>query len=236
MKNFNKILIICCILLMIFVCFLFIIVDKNKENTKLNNQLISIEQELSNNQNEITALNNSLQTEINNNKNMEETISNLEEMISDLTLELSIANEKIANMQDSGVPVYFTDEEVTYIAKTVYGEARGSSKIQQSAVVWCILNRLDNGYWGSSIKSVVTAKGQFHGYSKSFPVTDEIKELVEDVLMRWTMEKMGVQNVGRTLPKQFLYFSSDKTGLGNVFKTGYHSGDTWNWDCWNPYK
>ena len=144
-------------------------------------------------------------------------LHNVKKEAEDLNLELSIANDKIKNMQNEGIPVYFTKEEVDYISKTVYGEARGYSKIQQSAVVWCILNRLDNGYWGDTIKKVVTAPNQFYGYSYSHPVTDEIRELVEDVLIRWNMEKMGVDNVGRTLPEKFLFFRLDKTGYGNVF-------------------
>lgn len=238
MKIFNKVLMLCCILLMIFICF--ILFNKNKENIELNNKLVAAEQELLNTQKkaeqellnkqkEIDVLTINIQTEIDKNKNMEETIS-------DLNLELSIANEKIKNMQDIGVPVYFTEEEVSYIAKTVYGEARGCSKIQQSAVVWCILNRLDDGYWGDTIKSVVTAKSQFSGYSASHPVTDEIKELVEDVLFRWNMERNGATNIGRTLPERFMYFHSDGTGYKNIFTTDCRAGEVWNWNCWNPYE
>lgn len=146
----------------------------------------------------------------------------------------SIFEEKISNMEASGVPTYFTEEEVEYVAKTVYGEARGCSKIQQSAIVWCILNRLENGHWGDTIKDVVTAKGQFNGYSKNLPVTEEIKTVVEDVLYRWNMEKNGIANIGRTLPKRFIYFHSN--GLGeNCFTTNAGSGEKWDFNCWNPY-
>ena len=234
MQIFNKVLMLCCILLIIFIFLLLF--NKNKENIELNDKLVLAEQELSNTQKEVDALTINLQTEIDNNKNIEKTILDLKETISDLNLELSIANKKIESMQDIGVPVYFTDEEVAYIAKTVYGEARGCSKIQQSAVVWCILNRLDNGYWGDTIKSVVTAKSQFYGYSASHPVTDEIRELVEDVLFRWNMEKRGATNIGRTLPERFMYFHSDGTGDKNIFTTYCRSGEVWNWNCWNPYE
>lgn len=160
----------------------------------------------------------------------------LEKTISDLNLELSITNEKISNMISVGIPAYFTEEEVSYIAKTVYGEAGCCSKIQQSAVVWCILNRVDNGYWGSTIKSVVTAPGQFNGYHSYNPVTDEIKELVEDIIVRWNMEKNGMTNIGRTLPERFMYFHADGTGFANRFTTSAGTGEVWTWDCWNPYE
>lgn len=58
-------------------------------------------------------------------------LHNVKKEAEDLNLELSIANDKIKNMQNEGIPVYFTKEEVDYISKTVYGEARGYSKIQQ---------------------------------------------------------------------------------------------------------
>lgn len=224
MRNIGRVLILFFVVLMIIICSIFI-----KKNIELDNKLVVVEQELSDAQNEVNILTSSLQVELNKNKDMEE-------MISDLNSELSIANEKIANMESIGVPVYFTDEEVDYIAKTVYGEARGCTKIQQSAVVWCILNRVDDGYWGDTIQSVVTSPSQFHGYSYSHPVTDEIKWLVEDILLRWNMEKIGLTNIGRTLPERFLYFHSDGTGFSNVFTTYAGSGEVWNFNCWNPYE
>lgn len=224
MKKFVKVLTLCFIILLIVACYL-----STMENIELNNELNAVKQEMLYSQKEIDTLNDNLQIELDKNKNMEETIDNL-------NLELSIANEKIINMENTGVPIYFTEEEVNYIAKTVWGEARGCSKLQQSAVVWCILNRVDDGYWGNTIKSVVTAKGQFHGYSGSHPVTDEIREVVEDVLFRWNMEKCGATNIGRTLPKRFLYFHSNRNGLYNIFTTYANSGERWSFDCWNPYE
>lgn len=127
-----------------------------------------------------------------------------------------------------------TSKEVNMIAKTVYGEANGLSKIEQSLVIWCILNRVDAGQ--GSIAKVITAPNQFHGYKESHPVTNDIKELVKDVLARWQMEKVCDGNVGRTLPKEYLYFYGD--GKHNWYRNKF-SGNykTWDWNkCWNPYK
>lgn len=127
-----------------------------------------------------------------------------------------------------------TINEIEMLAKTVYGEARGCSTLQQSAVIWCILNRVDAGQ--GTIAQVITAPNQFHGYDSSFPVTDEIKALVEDVICRWKLEKLGCGEVGRTLPKEYLFFAADGTGKGNAFRAQYSkNSETWNWDCWNPY-
>ena len=153
-----------------------------------------------------------------------------------LQAELDQANEIIASRESE---IYFVDCEVTeyeinMLAKTVWGEARGCNKLEQSAVVWCVLNRVDDGQ--GSIAKVITAPDQFHGYKSGYPVTDEIKALCEDVVARWKMEKTICGDVGRTLPSNYLYFRADATGIGNVFRTKW-SGDSevWDWDCWNPY-
>lgn len=153
-----------------------------------------------------------------------------------LAAELDASNEVIESLKGEKYnPEYtVTNAEIEMLAKTVWGEARGCSKIQQSAVVWCILNRVDAD-WGT-IAQVIKSPGQFHGYHKSFPVEEEIKTLVEDVINRWVLEKTGCGNVGRTLPSEYLYFSANRYGTGNVFRNNLGgSYQTWNWDCWNPY-
>lgn len=129
--------------------------------------------------------------------------------------------------------VYFTDEEIDYLAKTVWGEARGLSKTQQSAVVWTVLNRLDNGKFGGSIIDVITAPNQFAGYKASHPVNSDIRNLVIDVLDRYELEKEGVTDVGRVLPKDYLYFIGD--GKKNLFSKKWNSGVYWGWSLVSPY-
>ena len=153
-----------------------------------------------------------------------------------LTAELEASNEVIESLKGEKYnPEYtVTNAEIEMLAKTIWGESRGCSKLQQSAVAWCILNRVDAG-WGT-IAQVIKSPGQFHGYHKSFPVEEEIKTLVEDVLHRWMLEKTGCGNVGRTLPSEYLYFSANRYGTGNVFRNNLGGNyQTWNWDCWNPY-
>ena len=98
----------------------------------------------------------------------------------------------------------FTNEEIDHIAKTVWGEARGLSKTHQAGVVWAILNRCDDGRFGKGIINVVTAPSQFAGYRSGNPVDPEIRELVVDVLDRYSKEKAGIENVGRGVPKDYL--------------------------------
>ena len=127
-------------------------------------------------------------------------------------------------------------DEIPYIARTVWGEARGCSKTEQAAVVWCILNRIDSSirYMPDNIIDAVTQKYQFLGYVETFPVTEEIRELVIDVLTRWEMEKAGIENVGRVLPPEYMWFHGD--GRHNHFRDSYRGGNRWDWSLDSPYE
>ena len=128
------------------------------------------------------------------------------------------------------------NEEIVYLSKTVWGEARGCSKTEQAAVVWCVLNRVDSAlpYMPDAIVDVITQEGQFVGYRESNPVTEDIKSLVIDVLTRWENEKSGENDVGRVLPSNYLYFTGD--GKTNTFRTEYIRGEMWNWTLHSPYQ
>ena len=128
----------------------------------------------------------------------------------------------------------FTNEEINCIAKTVWGEARGLSKTHQAGVIWTILNRYDDGRFGKDIVSVVTAPSQFAGYKSSHPVEPEIRDLVVDVLDRYSQEKAGIENIGRVLPKEYLYFRGN--GRVNLFSKKWNSNNVWNWSLKSPYE
>ena len=136
---------------------------------------------------------------------------------------------------DIDIPEQYRDD-VVYIAKTVYGEARGCTTTEQAAVVWSILNRVDSDlkYMPDDIIGVVTQKDQYLGYNPKHPVTDEIANLVEDVLGRWVMEKAGEKNVGRVLPKNYLWFYGD--GKHNHFTDAWRNGNKWDWSLESPYE
>ena len=124
---------------------------------------------------------------------------------------------------------------IKYIAKTLYGECRGSIKQDQAAVVWCILNRVDtcNVQNEAAIINTITAKNQFTGYRKHNPIWPNLEEIAIDVLGRWELEKLGETDVGRVLPKEYKWF------LGyngrNHFRDAYRNGKIWDWSLENPY-
>lgn len=134
---------------------------------------------------------------------------------------------------------FFTPNEadVEMLAKTIWGEARGvESTTEKAAVAWCILNRVDGKEYacGGDIEYVVTFPGQFVGYAEDNPVTTECKEIAADVLTRWAAEKAGVEDVGRVLPKTYIFMRGD--GKRNYFTDEWKGDDNWDWSLPSPYE
>ncbi len=110
-----------------------------------------------------------------------------------------------------------TEKEICMIAQTVWGEARGLDAVEQSKVIWCIFNRVDHPGFGSTIEEVIKSPGQFIGYKETNPIDQELYSLAKDTYLRWHCEKYYfVNEVGRTLDKDYLYFNA-KDGK-NVFR------------------
>ena len=124
------------------------------------------------------------------------------------------------------------DNEIEMLAKVIYREARGESKQYQSAVAWCVLNRVNSSRYGSTIKKVITSPNQFAWYPDT-PVTKSQKRISKDVITRWLLEKEGMKDVGRSLPKDYFFFSGD--GTHNYFRQNFNSTTYWDWSLPNVY-
>lgn len=156
------------------------------------------------------------------------------EIIPDLAVyspEPETANSKMPAEQ----PKLYTEADIDMLARLIYTEARGvESTTEQAAVVWCVLNRLDNpNRLQKTIADVVTAPYQFD-YRPWVPATEEFKALATDVLERWEREKNGVENVSRILPAEYQYFEGD--GGRNWFSTEWKSDEYWDWSLPSPYE
>ena len=114
--------------------------------------------------------------------------------------------------------MYVTEADVIALALMLYGEARGCTVDNQMKCVWCVLNRVDDVRFPDTIIGVVSAPGQFYGYSPDFPVWDNLYAVALDVLTRWSMEKQGA-DVARELPDTYCWFTGD--GETNHFREGY---------------
>lgn len=129
--------------------------------------------------------------------------------------------------------------EAVMIAKVMYCEAKGiSSKRELSMIAWTILNRFDNGGFGSTIPAIITSKNQF-AYRSSAPTVNQcgidLLSLAEDVLLRWQAEREGEVNVGRTLPKGYCFYWGD--GHHNYFRTSDRGkGYLWFEGYGDPYQ
>ena len=104
------------------------------------------------------------------------------------------------------MPTYIPPEaDVTALARMAWGEARGLADYEIAACMWCVMNRIDTGY-GDTVQDVVSAPGQFAGYSEHNPVTDKLAAIARDVLTRHHAEQQG-ETVPREIGRAYLYFS-----------------------------
>ena len=152
----------------------------------------------------------------------------------DVTLGLYGPGERPGDVSTTPEPVPWTEDDLVLLAQTIYAEAAiCRTTRERAAVVWCVLNRLDTGMWGGTIREVVTYRNQF-AWTEDRPVVPEYVELAEDVLLRWMAEKMGQKDVGRVLPAEYLYFEGD--GWENHFRIAYRdTGAEWGWTLPDPY-
>lgn len=124
------------------------------------------------------------------------------------------------------------NNEIEMLAKVIYRESRGDTKMYKSAVAWSILNRVDAKGYGNTIQKVITAPNQFC-WIPNTPVYKSYKNLAKDVVTRWLLEKKGCKNVGRTLPKSYKFFTGD--GVHNYFRKNFNSTTYWSWQWGSPY-
>lgn len=127
---------------------------------------------------------------------------------------------------------YYSDSDVRDIAKVMYTECRGlPSKTEQACVAWCILNMCDHE--GISIHSNVR-KANRYAFSESTRVDDAMYNLALDVLKRWEREKNGEKDVGRVIPKTYLYWTGD--GKHNYFRDNFNKPyNIWDYSLPSPY-
>lgn len=124
-------------------------------------------------------------------------------------------------------------EDIERMSQAVWGEARGCAPTEQAAVVWCILNRVDDPRWPDTIEGVCITS-QFNGYNPTNPVEPDIYDLTLDVYVRWVREHTGEQDVGRVLPASYCFFYGD--GKHNHFQESFGADEVWDWSLPSPYE
>lgn len=118
--------------------------------------------------------------------------------------------------------------DISDLANVMHSEANGLTTREVAMVAWCVLNRVDIG------------QGTIHSICNSNQFTrkgnrTQYAWLAEDVLIRYYSEKMGVENVGRVLPKDYLYFTGD--GRHNYFRNSFYGSKVLYFpELINPYE
>lgn len=145
-----------------------------------------------------------------------------------ITLAIAVQDSTLDAMR-ADLESLFPEEVRNMLAQTVYGEAGlpWLSPAERSMVIWCILNRYDSGEpWFSDgyddIAHIITKANQFQGYTPDTLISEYNRRLVDDVIDRYIAEKLGVADVGRTLPNDICYFQGD--GQHNTF---FRLSDDW---------
>ena len=128
---------------------------------------------------------------------------------------------------------FYTDADAVILAKIMRSEGGSiKSDTEKACLAWVVLNRVDAGY-GDTIAVVATAAAQF-GYNSKTPVRDDLLYLSYDVLGRWAREKNGETDVGRVLPKDYMWYNGD--GKHNYFRNAYIGGTIWDYSLTSPYE
>jgi len=129
-------------------------------------------------------------------------------------------------------PVQNYGQDAIDMAKLLSYECRGMSNLTEKAcVLWTVLNRVDKH--GSNIHDVLRSDQQY-AFHEDAGYSDENYVLVLDVLARWEKEKNGETDVGRVLPKDYLWFIGD--GKHNWFRNQFSgSYQIWDYSLGTPY-
>lgn len=132
-----------------------------------------------------------------------------------------------------------SESDASLIAQILYTEIGAGTKLEQSAVVWTILNRVDSDipYFPDTIEEVCTQKIKdtyMFAYDPEAPVREDLYDMAVDVMVRWYREKAGERDVGRTLPIEYVYFWGD--GKHNHFRVEYQGKNYWDWSLASPYE
>lgn len=122
------------------------------------------------------------------------------------TVVAELAKEKPLSQEKTISGLTLKEREM--MAKTLYRESNRpfSGDTEASKVVWTMLNRFDHPDFDDDMEKILVASYDFREES---PVTEENMALVNDVICRWVAEKNGIEDVGRTLPKDYCFFWGD---------------------------
>ena len=93
---------------------------------------------------------------------------------------------EIEKYYEYGGDVSQIEREAEWIAKVMYGMAKPDHKDSDlRAIVWCILNRVDNKAYPGEVQAVCQQKSQWMGYSDDNPVIAKLYDIALTELKKW---------------------------------------------------
>lgn len=93
---------------------------------------------------------------------------------------------EIEKYYEYGGDVEQIELEAEWIARVMYGMYRPEHKDSDlRAIVWCILNRVDNKAYPGEVQAVCQQKSQWMGYSDDNPVIAKMYDIALTELKRW---------------------------------------------------
>lgn len=140
-------------------------------------------------------------------------------------------------MKEELVREILTESDEVLLAKMLYGEDRENPTYMRAAVIWCVYNRMD-----ANKKPISENVNQaiFPGYMPGNPVKQWAIDIVRDVTIRYLLEQNGFTDVGRVLPKEYMWYEQLEGHRDHVFKTTIKISDPeckrWDWSLPSPYK
>lgn len=117
----------------------------------------------------------------------------------------------------------FTQYEVELLARLIQSEIGSNGVVlsQREAVVWCVLNRLDDSRFPNTIEGILFAPNQFTGYGLHHALKDNFINIANQVLCYYEYEKQTGDTSYRVLPSNYYFFRGN--GTVNLFRQEYKS-------------
>ena len=97
-----------------------------------------------------------------------------------------------------------TDAEMKLFATVIYNEAGDQGYDGMLAVANVILNRMEDGYWGTSLEEVLFAPGQFAGAKKEYIERTQKRGIPDICYEIGRVALSGRNNIG-----DYLFFCAD---------------------------
>lgn len=101
------------------------------------------------------------------------------------------------------------------VAKVLYG-IRDNDDEELTAVVWCIINRVESALYPNSVIEVCQQPKQWMGYYEDNPVLDDLYGIAYDVLYSWATDGH------RPFSQEYLWFTWTSDQI--TFRTDFEEG------------